>query len=178
MTRYTLAAAVALAVLSGCGESAESDAQLLVPDDVSLHWDLRFNGEDDGLGALIPVELMVYEGLSGEPVEGVLVKVQSEDEGTVVVPIEDVALVDSEDCDDCAFLWDAWRDQYFEYAFVGDELPGPAIEVQTDENGLARVYLYVDAFPDNGFANEGDFAAVSVLISTGISDETFYLVPQ
>jgi len=184
MTRIPVAAtAAALAVLSGCGESVEGgDAQLLVPDDVALHWDVRFNGEEDGLGALVPVELMVYESVSGEPVEGVQVKVQSEHDGMVVVPLEDVVLVDSEDCDDCAFLWDAWRDQYFEYKFIEDAvIPGATAELETDENGLARVYLYVDAFPfgsDSGFASDGDFGAVSVLISTGISDETFYLVPQ
>ena len=195
MTRIPIAASAALALLSGCGETADSgETQLLVPDDVSLHWDLRFNGQDDGLGALVPVELMVYETESGEPVGGVVVKVQSEHDGMVIVPLEDVVLVDSGECDDCAFLWDAWRDQYFEYAFVEQaEIPGGSIEVETDENGLVRVYLYVDAFPNSEFANgefangefangefasAGDFASVSVLISTGISDETFYLVPQ
>jgi len=180
MNRIPMASAAALAVLSGCGESTElGDTQLLVPEDVSLHWDQRFNSESDGLGALVPVDIMVYEGVTGEPVEGVEVKVHSEHDGLVVVPIGDVVMVDGEACDGCAFLWDAWRDQYFEYDFVeGAERPGHHLDVITDEHGLARVYLYIDQFPAGGFADSGDFGAASVLISTGIHEETFFLVPQ
>ena len=180
MTRIPTAAAAALAVLSGCGESPElGDAQLLVPEDVSLHWDQRFNDEADGHEGSETVEIMVYESVTGEPVDGVGVKVQSEHDGLVVVPIGDVVLVDGEECDGCAFFWDAWRDQYFEYDFIeGADSPGPLLDVMTDEHGLARVYLYIDTFPVGAFTEIDDFAAVSVLISTGIHDETFYLVPQ
>jgi hypothetical protein len=180
MTRIPIATAAAWVVLSGCGESPElGDAQLLVPEDVPLHWDLRFNEEADGLGALVPLDVMVYEGVTGEPLDGVSVKVHSEHEGVVVVPLGDVVRVDVEGCDGCAFLWDAWRDQYFEYDFVeGADRPGVLLDVMTDEHGLARVYLYVDSFPAAEFAEDGDFLAASVLISTGIHDETLYLVPQ
>jgi hypothetical protein len=180
MTRLSITSAVAWVVLSGCGVTPElGDAQLLVPEDVSLHWDLRFNEEADGLGALIPLDVMVYEEVTGEPLDGVSVKVLSEYDGIVVVPLGDVVRVDVEGCDGCDFLWDAWRDQYFEYDSVeGDDSPGVLLDVMTDEHGLARVYLYADSFPSAEFAEDGDFLAASVLISTGIHDETLYLVPQ
>lgn len=217
--------AACLVVVSACTEDeGPHGAQLLVPDDVLLHWDDSFNREGDGLGALVPIDVMVYDGVSGEPLAGAEVVIEASDTGTWLLLEEDFVVVEPEGCLDCAlpspdlvpdpadasaripndlaagesdpaprgtlgaeFLWDAHRDQYFALQLLeaeglddaGAELHDIALD--TDPDGLARVYVYVDAFPwDDGAV---DFDAVSVLVSLGTSrpsraEQSFDLIPR
>lgn len=219
-----------LPALIACGEEdARVGARLLVPDNVSLHWDPSFNGEGDGLGALVPVDVMVYEARTGEPMDRVELLLEASDEATWVLLEEDFVVVEPALCGDCSFLWDARRDQYLALQlserFYGDAAvpmplslgqlaPGPfggaldaheadlgaedflplaeeevldalalpeglglgRITLETDLDGLARVYLFVDAFPWQD--NEADFEPVSVLVSLGTVEQRFDLVPR
>lgn len=218
MTCRLLGAVLLVATLTACAEEPEVPsgvANLLVPDDVDLHWDESFNGENDGLGALVPVDVMVYESGTGEPLDAVEIFLEASDQATWVLLDEDFLVVEPGLCVDCPVLWDARRDQYLalqpELAGgvahgdlggleVGEsaELGGPwvfypdaleevalaargdldlhRITLDTDVDGLARVYLFVDAFPWD--AVEADFAAVSVLVSLGTADESFDLIPR
>ncbi|MBT3219942.1 MAG: hypothetical protein HN348_12705 [Proteobacteria bacterium] len=164
---------VAFGGLVACGDETipEGSTQLLVPDDIDLHWDPSFNGIDDGLGALIPVDLMVYEGGTGEPVGFVELYVETIHD-TVVFP-DAVEQVVPEVCTHCPFTWDAYRDQYFTFLPEDDE-PNNVMVTTTDADGLARVYVFVDAFP----ADDGDFSPVSVTVSVGLDEDSFYLLPQ
>ena len=165
---HATTAAVLLLGTSGCVELGAEEPELLVPDDVALRWDTAFNGAGDDLVALVPVDVMVYEAESGEPLESVVIDVIAEDEGTHVVAFDTVLPLDAEDCEGTPCLWDAWRDRYLELA------PLAAGPLSTDADGLARLYLMVDAFPVDG----ADFAPVSVLVSMGITEASFQLVPQ
>lgn len=159
-----------LAVGSACSEFGAVDAELLVPDDMALHWDRSFNGEEDDRVALVPVDLMVYASESGEPVAGVAIELEPAFETVEVLPFDEIVSVDAEDCAEHACLWDAWRDRYV------DVLPEATTATwNTDENGLVRAYLLVDAFPESDAA---DFEPIPVLVSMGITDASFQLVPQ
>lgn len=169
MNRSPAIAALLLFGASACVDAGR-EAELLVPDDVALHWDDAFNGADDARVALIPVDLMVYTRESGEPVGDVELVVEPAFEGVEVLPFDDVVPVDADRCDHC--VWDAWRDRYVEL------LDGERWSVEplrTDENGLARAYVLVDAFPPT---DAGDFDAVPVTVSMGMTEADFHLVPQ
>ncbi len=164
------ALAVGLVVgASACAEFNAVDVELLVPDEVALHWDRSFNGEADDRVALVPVDLMVYQTESGEPVAGVALQVLPGFQGVQVVPFDDVVPVESEACDVQGCLWDAWRDRYV------DVLDGGQGALATDDNGLARAWLVVDALPESPFDG---FDAVPVLVSMGATEASFQLVPQ
>lgn len=159
---------------AACVENDElAGAQLWVSDDVVLQWDVSFNGRSDGLGAVVPVDVMVFDAITGEPIFDVALVVESGHEGTQIIDVDGVLGVDPEDCLDCDMLWDAWSDRYVE---LGHFLaPEDNMVVHTDDDGQARIYLVVDNFSVNGMA---DFEAVPVLVSTGIKAETFHIVPQ
>ena len=170
LNRNAIAIALPL-VASGCLDSAV-ETQLLVPDEVSLYWDGAFNQVDDGLGAVIPVDLMVYESESGEPVGGTALDL-SIDRGVAAALAPEAVVpqgVDSCESDWC--VWDAWQDRYV----LLDEDGGgtDSLSVTTDRDGLARVYIYVDSFPES----DADFEPLPVLVSMGERDVTFQLVPQ
>ena len=56
-----------LLLLGACVEEDADVVRVLVPEDVDLHWDASFNGEDDGIAAVVPVDVMVYVDETGEP---------------------------------------------------------------------------------------------------------------
>lgn len=176
MTRsYAIVALVSVAAI-GCGDDPALEAELLVPDDLALHWDRAFNGEDDDRVALVPVDLMVYVSESGEPVVDAELSVDPAYEAVSVLPLDDVLPLDADDCDLGPCLWDAWRDRYVElleptWERAADE------PLSTDANGLVRAYLLVDAFPEGG-ESDGDFAPVPVTVTLGATDAVFHLVPQ
>jgi len=163
-----------LLLLAGCFDAAEEEGpQLLTPDQVEFYWDASFNGYEDNLGALVPMDLMVYDGNSGEALEAVRLDISlAGGEGFVVSP-EVVGFLDVEECSDCEYLWDSYRDQYFVLP-DGEGAPSNSLSLETDDTGLARVYVYVDAFDEQVF----DAERLDVSIEMGKISQRVVLVPE
>jgi hypothetical protein len=153
-------------------------AELLVPDDVGLHWDRAYNGVGDDRVALVPVDVMVFESESGEPLVDVALDIQPVAGHVSLLHFDAVAPLDAADCAERPCLWDARRDRYFEVAAGSSDADAggsePDVVRHTDRDGLARFYVLVDSFPGDGV----EFAPVPVLVSMGIDEATFQLVPQ
>lgn len=162
------AAWIPLIALAACAELDPLEAELLVPNDLALHWDRSFNGEADDRVALVPLDLMVYGAVSGEPVAGVALQVEPGFDAVELLVVDQVVPMDAEDCGPCA--WDAWRDRYVELV----EADGASEALFTDEDGLARAFLLVDAFPEG----ELGFESVPVSVVSATGEATFHLVPQ
>lgn len=162
--------------LTACGSDATvgGDAQLLVPDDVTLHWDASFNGVDDGRALLLPVDVMVYQGGTGEPIEGATIQLGGTDPGAMLLRPDAVQMVGPDQPVDGAW-WDAWSDRYF--AFAPDMHPTSRLVVDTDATGLARVYVFVDRFPVDDMEESG-FAPAPVRVTMGETEESFLLIPR
>jgi hypothetical protein len=175
------ALALALAPFGGCLDE-EPGAAILQPDDVELHWNEAFNGVDDRLAAVVPVDVMVYDARTGEPLPSAHLLIGSEDANVAMLPPDSVAPVDPDLCspdgavplaepvsagetsDPCSGLtWDAWRDLYL--SIDGGVVPGE-IELWTDEDGVARAYVWADAFP----VDEGGFEPALVEIDLAEPD--------
>ena len=143
MNRTASIAALAALTLVGCTEPEERFVpELLVPDAVAVAWDAQFD-EAEFVGALLPIDLMVYDATTGEPVGNMDLMVEPlEDAENLILLADDEVENVEPGCLDC--YWDAGRDRY-----VGFEDPGDSVlEVQTDDEGLARVYLWLEALPD------------------------------
>lgn len=150
----------ALLVLPAC--AAGDDAEVLAPEDGSVSWNASFNAVDDRVVAVVPMDVMVYAPATGAPVAGA--------EVTVTVPAPTAALVlpdalrweDAASCggDDasCGAIWDAVSDDY-----VTVDAGGLAASrtVWTDDDGLARSAIWIDAFP----VDAGVFQAVEVEVA-------------
>jgi hypothetical protein len=152
---------VVLLVGAACVD--EEEPRLLLPDGIDVAWEDAYNLEGDGLGALVPVDVMAYDGASGEPLAGVELLVWTDGDGAVPVPTDGVWLVDP---DEEPAFWDASRDQ-----FVMLELAGDPLSLETDASGFARAYVYVDSFPTlAGSASAGGadgFAPMSAVVGFG-----------
>jgi hypothetical protein len=171
MNRPNLIAAMLLTGLVACeGEAVD---QMLLPADVTLEWDASFNAEDDGLGALVPVDVMVYEAESGEPVAGVPITLDAGELASILTPddvwVVDPDVVDNSWCEAC--IWDGYLDQYMEL----DGAEGAdAVALHTDADGVARAYVYVDSFPRDA----SGFTSVPVVVTADMAEEAFFLIPQ
>lgn len=162
---------IAASLLSACFDPAGDGPQLLVPEDISLHWDAAFDAIEDRCVALVPVDVMVYEGASGEAMAGVELGLSSPLVGAGLLRPEDVLPVDDEPADPAGMsgetrVWDAWRDRYFDLAAAE---PRGSVELRTDDSGLARVYAWIDAFPSSP---EG-YGPIPFFVSMGSADDTF-----
>ncbi len=139
--------AILTVVLVGCAvEESASGPQLLIPDDVAVDWDQSLNDVDDGLVALVPVDVMVYDSQSGEPLDGVEVALGGTAPDTFLLSAFDVQpgyLHDNISAADEALTWDVWRDRYVD---LSDVDVTDHLTVRTDATGLARVYVLVDRF--------------------------------
>lgn len=124
-----------LPLVVGCFD-ARPPAQVLVPAAVDFPWDPAWDGEDDGVSAIVPLDVMVYDPASGEPIAGAAVDLRS-DVALFVGPDEILPAEDG--CDDC--VWDAWSDQAVR---VLSAPQGSPVRVRTDADGIARVYAVVD----------------------------------
>jgi hypothetical protein len=172
MKRFALLTA-SIVTLPACGfEGASEVPLLLVPEDVDVHWDASFNASEDGLVALVPVDVMIYDRDTGEPLAFEDLSISTASGAGIVAP-DDVLPVGPEAAGDVPWVWDAWRDRYFEIT-PAEEPPPSSVRVRTDASGLARFYVLADAFPP---AEEG-FAPLPVVVSMGLVDDTFLLVPR
>ncbi|MFT7521581.1 MAG: hypothetical protein ACI9MC_003732 [Kiritimatiellia bacterium] len=149
----------------------EAGETLLVPADVEVQWDGAFNAVDDGLGVVFPVDIMVYDGVSGEPHEGVTIDVQATGDAYVLTDAE-LVLVDPEDCAGCTVFWDSWRDQY--YALDMDIGSLDSARHVTGAEGLTRVFVLVDSFSNDG----AGYAPITVSVASDRANERFQLVAR
>lgn len=162
-------------LLAACGTEPSSEAELLLPELVSVAWEDAYNAQNDGLGALVPVDVMVYDGASGEPLRDVEVQVWTDDVAAWPTSAEGVVVVSP--TDPTAFtstflqVWDAARDQ-----FVAFE-PVDGIDLVTDDGGVARLYVFVDAFPEDDREDSG-FGPIRVVVTMDEIDELFWLAPR
>jgi len=155
-------------VFSACGQ----DDHLLLPDQLEIYWDASFNGVDDGLGAVVPVEVMVYDGLTGQALPDVIVSIQGDRSAVRLLNSERV-MPFVVDCLDCDVVWDAYRDEYYALSVAGVEGAG-SLRVETDEDGIAHLYVVIDAFP-----RQGDlFEPIQVHVETETVQGTFSLWPR
>ena len=153
MNRY-----LPLLLLAACGRI---EPQLLVPAGVEVPWDTSFDGVGDGLVAVIPVDVMLYDSNTGDPLADVVVE--------VTVPEGEAGLVGENDVVAAApegGVWDARRDRWV--ALASDRLPGTA-SYRTDGTGLVRLNVVVDAF-DGG-------PVVVKVVASGV-DEAFVVEPR
>jgi hypothetical protein len=126
----------ALLSLAACVE--EEQPRLILPNGIEVAWEDTYNPEGDGLGALVPVDVMVYDGGTGEALSSMPLEVWTDHDGAWPVPAEGVVLVDP---DLEPAFWDASSDQ-----FVRLELADDPLGLVTDNSGLARAYVFVDSF--------------------------------
>ncbi len=160
-------------VAAGCVLEGSEDPQLLVPEDIDIAWDMSFNAEEDGIAAVIPVDVMLYDAATGEPVVNAEVELQSVESGAAfVMPDEVVPLTLDEAAE--AGWWDTRRDRLVSFE-PEDLVPTGRIQVRTDGSGLARVYVVADAFPED---EGGNLNPIAILVSTGVTDDTFSLLPR
>ncbi len=145
-------------LLAACGRL---EPQLLVPADVDVPWDASFDGVGDGLVAVVPVDVMMYDANTGSPLADVAVTVAVPDGEAGLVGENDVVVAPPEDA-----VWDARRDRWV--ALATDHL-APALTVRTDATGLVRLNVVVDAF-------EG--APVLVTVSARGVEDAFVVGPR
>ena len=180
-----------LALVGGAGGCVPigEDFGLLVPSDVDVAWDVRFDTVDDGRVALVPVDVLVYAARTGAPVADAQVVVSVFGGAVGLVDPEGVSWLDDpsgasevpdpacaaapEACADLAPVWDAWRDRY---AQLRDE-PAVSVGLRTDADGMARTYVWVDGFDAPGEAGPVS-NAVAVVVSTSDVEDSFFLLAR
>lgn len=172
MTR-SLAITMLSVAASACAIDADDLAAdtLLVPASIELHWSDAFNGTDDGLGAVVPIDVMVYDGLTGEPRGGIELDLQTSP-GVYALTEHELVRLEPESCLDCALFWDAYRDQY--YGLLVDTSDLGSARLRTDSEGLARVFVVVDSFESGAL----DFEPSRVHVLADAADATVLLVPR
>ena len=169
--------AILTAVLVGCAvEESASGPQLLIPDVVTVDWDSSLNEIDDGLIALVPVDVMVYDSQSGEPMGGVELELLGTAPDTLLLSSDEIqSIALSDDRDDASqegVAWDVWRDRYVQLDSV--ELFDRLL-VSTDATGLARIYVVVDRF---SVGDDGMAVSATVTVSTDDIEHELVLRPR
>jgi hypothetical protein len=174
----------ALVLVQACDDDLSSGPRLLAPEEVSFAWDEAWDEADDGLLALVPLDVMVYDGATGEPRADAELALRVS--GGALLPVEAVE-AGEDGCADC--VWDAWSDlpvrlfgvasvasvasvagdgaqAWSSVAVAGSAADGwvdvhiagtpglAALNLRTDARGLARVYVVVDALNRSSGANE------------------------
>jgi hypothetical protein len=181
----------ALVLVQACDDDLSAGPRLLAPEEVSFAWDEAWDEADDGLLALVPLDVMVYDGATGEPRADAELALRVS--GGALLPVEAVE-AGEDGCADC--VWDAWSDlpvrlfgvasvsgvagdgaqAWSSVAVAGSAADGwvdvhisgtpglTGLNLRTDTRGLARVYVVVDALS----GSDGDDAgrAPEVLVET------------
>jgi hypothetical protein len=128
-----------LALFAAACSSDDATVSVLVPQEVEFPWDAAYDAVNDGRVALLPLDVMVYDSLTGDALVGADVTVTSD--AATFVPADAVVAADP-GCVDCA--WDAFRNEYVELDVDGTD---PWLAT-TDEDGLVRVFALVDSLSD------------------------------
>ena len=138
MTRCFALAALA----TGCSRAAEPE--LLVPDAVAVEWSEAYNAAGDGLGAVVPVDVMVYDGASGAPLPGVVLHLTTEHDGTWIL-LPDAVSDASETSDERWF--DVRHDRFVAFTTPEVERVAGSATLVSGPDGVARATVFVDRFP-------------------------------
>lgn len=128
-----------LVLLAAACSSDDGAVSVLVPQEVEFPWDAAYDAVNDGRVALLPLDVMVYDGVTGEALVGADVVVTSD--FAAFVPGDAVVAADP-GCVDCA--WDAFRNEYVE---LDVDATDPWLAT-TDDDGLVRVFALVDSLAD------------------------------
>jgi len=166
----------------GCVEGAipaPEDARLEMPGDMSLIWNIDYNGAHDNIGSVLMADIFVYDSEEDLPLEHIEVEVVVNGGGIYVIPAEAVQLVgypeasvdptDSDAirdaCTDdegnfksdpewCAWYWDTESGQYYQiggqYISTGNNYSPNYFVGRTDNRGILNLYLYADWFGASG----------------------------
>jgi hypothetical protein len=148
-------------------------------------WSDAYDGTGDGLGAVVPVDVMVYDGATGAPLQGVELAIASEHDGTWVIPAGQVVAADASragvvdldgdadpmvaaaaawlqatEVDSVQVLFDTRHDRFVTIDAEASDLLTGATTVVTNPDGVARVLLFVDRFPSAASSGWADVAVV------------------
>lgn len=174
-----------LACLPETGHPAPVDSTLTVSSMAeSLVWSMAYNDLEDGIGVLTPVDAVVSDS-DGNPLPFIQLEVISGSGGIYLLPEAAIQEVDPPDpqaagsnCDPAAENYDVencpWYDEssemYFQLASSYDGYYKPNyLLMSTDNRGIGRLWLYIDAMPTD---IDGDaFLPSSVSVSTGYQSE-------
>ncbi len=159
------------------GVEAPFSAALQLPEDVVLAWNTEYDETEDGIGALVLMDMLVYDSESGDPMDNIRIEVMSLWNGIYLIPQTAVKIVpppnepeesvcdsdgdgniDFDAPDACSWStnFDTSGDRYFELASEYASAYSPNLMYgATDEHGLLRVYVYVDSMPATADSDSG-----------------------
>jgi len=180
----TLFPILSLGCLSDLGHQAPTTYSLSTPSGATLVWDSAYNNVDDGLGALVPIDVAVLNA-NGEPAPSIRVEFIVGSNGIYLLPEAAIQEVDppdpqaagsnctpgAEDYDIETCAWyDSATERYFELStsYTGEYKPNYALSA-TDEFGTLRMWVYVDALGESE-GGGGSFQEASVTVSLGFPD--------
>jgi hypothetical protein len=186
------------------GIPAPASARIKAPGDHTIAWADSYNDQHDQVGMVLWKDLMVYDSEENNiPLESIEVEVRSGYSGVYLIPAEAVKLVgypeasvDPTDqaaiedaCTDangafksdpewCAWYWDTESQQFYE---VGQQYVATSANYapnyfvgRTDNRGLLRIYIYVDAMPVYGNeAGDLQYGTVQIGMSIGVDATSF-----
>ncbi len=150
---------------------SEPDGALLVPADVEVAWDESWNDVDDGVTALVPVDVMAYDDDSGDALSGAEIGLVVNWDDADLLDVDGIIGVDDACGWSCGDAWDAYGDRWYsgEQEFVS-----ASVSRETDVDGLVRMTVRIDAFP----TKDGVLLPVPVTVYGFGLDETFVVLPR
>jgi hypothetical protein len=195
MSRFIIAIATALIAGTGCvpdtGIEAPFEAELSIPlESVSLAWSANYQiTDDDGIGALIILDSLVFSTETGLPMDNIQVEVLSNYYDIFLIPKSAVKQVSAEEVDEascdldgdgevdadapdgCYWLYDVSGNQYIQIApdFADYYRPNYMIGA-TDEHGVLRTYVYVNGLP---LTDAGAFGDADITVMLGHTSASF-----
>jgi len=184
-----------------------NSVHLIVPGDMQISWSDDYNELHDRIGVVMMGEVMVETIEEGRPVEDFQVEMVSAWGGVYLIPAEAVKLVSypetsvdptdqaaiEEACTDedgnfksepewCAWYWDTESGQYYqiggEYIATESNYEPNYLVGETNNRGLFKFYMYVDAMPwlgDGGEETGGSqsYGSASIQASIGVDSDSF-----
>jgi hypothetical protein len=192
---------VAAASFFGCVKGAipaPASAIIEVPDEITVSWDVDYNGFHDKLGVVAFATLYVYDSETDYPLEHIEVEVLSHSNGVYIIPGQALQLVSypeasvdptdekaiEDACTDadgnfrsdpewCAWYYDTESGQYYQlsgqYISTSSNYAPNYFVGKTDNRGLLKLYLYVDSLQAQGVGGAEDGGGVVVFQSAQVS---------